>query len=142
MILILRRIPENTKKHEIIDFLAPVLKGSLLKKEGRIESVKILILKDVVNDSIEYHGLVTIDSDAAAKRVIKQLNRKPFKNKNIAVREYFFRSWHNDPRINMGQWNEELENKRQGNRRRTRLEVITEEESIKFSSKRSDHRML
>jgi len=141
MIIILRRIPENTKESEIIMFVSPILKGNFLKKTGHIEYIKILTLKDTQRNTIEHHGLVTIDSDAAAKRVIKQLNRKPLKNKNITIREYFYRSWHNDPRVNMGQWNEELENKRKGSRRRARLEIVTEE-SIKFSSKQEDHHKL
>ena len=132
MIIILRRISEKTEKDEIIDFLTPTLKGGFLKRSGHIESIKILILKDTLKNTTEYHGLVTIDSDAAANRAIKKLNRKPFKNRNITVREYFHRSWHNDPRINMHEWNEELEDKRQNNRRRTRLEVISEE-SLKLN---------
>jgi hypothetical protein len=138
MIIILRRISENTEKDEIIDFLTPILKGSLLKRTGHIENIKILTLKDTLNDTIEYHGLVTIDSDAAANRAIKKLNRKVFKNRNVIVREYFHRSWHNDPRVNMHEWNEELENKRKNNRRRSRLEVISEE-SMRLNRNEKDH---
>lgn len=136
MIIILRRIPQNTKESEIIEFISPVLKGGLLKKTGHIENVKILVLKDNQRGTIEYHGLVTIDPDSAANRVIKKLNRKLFKNRIIMVREYFYRSWHNDPRVNMHQWNEELDDKRKKNRRRARLEVITEE-SVKFGSEQN-----
>ena len=138
MIIILRRISENTEKHEIIDFLTPVLKGGLLKRSGHIESIKILILKDTLKNTIEYHGLVTIDSDAAANRAIKKLNRKSFKNRNITIREYFHRSWHNDPRVNMHEWNEELDDKRKNNRRRARLEVVSEE-SMRLNLKEKDH---
>ncbi len=138
MIIILRRIPENTENHEIIDFLAPVLKGGFLKRPGHIEHIKILILKDTLKNTIEYHGLVTIDSDAAANRVIKRLNRKPLKNKNIIVREYFHRSWHNDARVNTHEWNEELEDKRKNNRRRARLEVVSEE-SMRVNRLERDH---
>ncbi|NOQ76753.1 MAG: hypothetical protein GQ475_02965 [Methylococcaceae bacterium] len=141
MILILRRIPKSTTKREIVDYLTPALKGGLFKKSGHIDNVNILVLKDNRRNTIEYHGLVTIDSDAAASRAIKLLNRKQFKNRTILVREYFYRSWHNDPRVNMHQWNDELANKRKGNRRRARLEVVTEE-SIKFSSNINDHRVL
>jgi len=141
MIVILRRIPSSTTKHEIINFLAPALKGGLFKQSGHIENINILVLKDNRKHTLEYHGIVTIDSDAAASRAIKLLNRKTFKNRAILVREYFYRSWHNDPRVNMHQWNEELAEKRKGNRRRARLEIITEE-SIKFSSNINDHRVL
>ncbi|MFK5948500.1 MAG: RNA-binding protein [Methylococcales bacterium] len=141
MILILRRIAKNASDQEIIDFLEPALKGNFLKKTGQIESINRLVLKDNRRKTIEYHALVAIDSDATAKRAIKKLHRKPFKNRVIIVREYFYRSWHNDPRVNMHQWNEELVDKRKGNRRRRRLEVVNEE-SIKFSQGEDDFRAL
>ena len=46
MIVFLRRIPANTKKHDIIDFIEPALKSGLLQKSGRIENIKFLIFKD------------------------------------------------------------------------------------------------
>jgi len=141
MIVFLRRIPANTRKQDIIDFIAPVLKGGLLQKSGRIEDIQTLVFKDTQTNITEYHSLVTIDSDVAAKRVIKKLNRKAFKGKHIAVREYFYRSWHNDPRINMHEMNEELANKRQGSRRQSRLEVVSEV-SVEFSSSKDFHRTL
>jgi hypothetical protein len=141
MIVFLRRIPANTRKQDIIDFIAPVLKGGLLQKPGRIEDIRTLVFKDNQTKTTEYHGLVTIDSDVAAKRVIKKLNRKAFKGKHIAVREYFYRSWHNDPRVNMDEMNEGLTNKRQGDRRRSKLEAISEV-SVDFSSSKDFHRTL
>jgi RNA recognition motif-containing protein len=141
MIVMLRRIPANTKKHDVFDFIEPALKGGLLKKSGRIEDINILIFKDTQTMVMEYHCLVTIDSNAVAYRVIKKLNRKPFKGKRITVREYFPRSWHNDPRINQHEWNEELVDKRQADRRRPKLEVV-EDISDKFSSSKGFHRTL
>lgn len=141
MIVFLRRIPANTKKHEIIDFIEPVIKGGLFKKSGRIEDITIMVLKDTQTNALEFHGLVEIDSDAAAERVIKKLNRKVFNGKNIAVREYYQRSWHNDKRQNAHQWNDELVNKRKGDRRRARLEVVNDI-SDQFSSNKTFHRNL
>ena len=141
MIIFLGRIPANTRKHEVTDFIEPALKGGFFQKSGRIEHIKILVLEDTQAKTIEYHGLVTIDSDAAAKRVIKKLNRKAFKGKHIAVREYHHRLWHNDPRINMHEWNEELVNKRKTDRRRSRIEEDADI-SDKFSSNDSFHRNL
>ncbi len=141
MILILRRIAKSASDQEIIDFLDSALKGNFFTKTGQIESINRLILKDNRRKTIEYHALVTIDSDVAAKRAVKKLHRKPFKNRIIIVREYFYRSWHNDPRVNMHQWNEELADKRKGSRRRRRLEVVNEE-SIKFSQSEDNFRTL
>jgi hypothetical protein len=133
MIVFLRRIPANTRE--------PVLKGGLLQKSGHIKNIKILIFKETQTKLLEYHCLVDIDPDAVANRVIKKLNRKAFKGKHITVREYFHRSWHNDPRVNMHELNEELVNKRQGDRRRPRLEVIPDL-SDKFTSSKSFYRSL
>jgi len=141
MLILLRRIPQNTNEQDIIDFLEPALKGGLFKKTGHIESIQILVLKDTQRKTIEFHGLVSIDSEAAANRVIKDLNKTTFKNKPILVREYFHRSWHNDPRINMRQWNEELVDKRKSSRRRPRLEVVTKE-SLTFSDSEENLRVL
>jgi len=141
MIVFLRRIPADTRKQDLVTYIEPFLKGGMLQKSGRIEGIKILVLKETQTNTMEYHGLVTIDSDAAARRVIKKLNRKAFKGKHIAVREYFYRSWHYDPRINMDKRNEELVNKRQGDRRRPRLEPVVAE-SAEFGSPSDFHRTL
>ena len=78
MIVFLRRIPADTKKQEIIAYIKPFLKGRLLQKSGRIEGVKILVLKETQTNTIEYHGLVTIDSDDVARRVIKKTQQEGF----------------------------------------------------------------
>lgn len=134
MIIILRRIPADTNKQDILDYLNPVLKGGVFQKPGYIEGIKILILRDTQNKELEYHALVTIDSDSAASRVIKKLNRKVFLGKHIAVREYFHRSWHNDPRINIAAYSKKLLNKRKGDRRQAKLELV-DSVSVKFSNK-------
>ncbi len=121
MIIFLRDIPAKTKTDDIVYHITPFLKGGLFEKNGNIDNVKILALKDAKENTYEFHGLVTINSDATAKRVIKKLNRKIFIGKPIIVREYFHRSWQNDRRINMGEWNEELIDRRKGSRRRTEL---------------------
>jgi len=141
MIVFLRRVPANTRKKDIVAFIGPVLKGGVLQKSGRIEDIKMLVFKNAETKTKEFHCLVTIDSDTVANRVIKKLNRKVFKGKHIAVREYFHRSWHNDSRINMDQCNEELMDKRQGSRRQQRLEVVTDMSDI-FSSSENFHRPL
>lgn len=124
MIVLLRRIPADTKAHEIADYLEPVLKGSFFQKQGQIDDIKMMVIKDREGNHLNFHGLVTIDSEAAAKRVIKKLNRKSFNGKHIAIREYIFRTWHNDQRINMGQRNDELLENRKKDRRHGRLEVL------------------
>ena len=112
MIIILVRIQAITTKQDIDELLSPVLKGGLFQKSGYIKRIKILILRDGINNSIEYHGIVAVDSDVAGKRAIKKLNRKAFKGKHIEVREYHLRTRHNDPRIHGLDVNKKLVNRR------------------------------
>ncbi len=139
MKIILRRITEYSSKAEIINFLKPVLKGNFIQKTGKITHIKILALRDTKTNEIEYHGLVTIDSDEAATRIIKKLNRKSFKNKRIVIREFFLRSWTNDPRNKMHSKNNQSGNRRFINRRRSTLEEISGR-NVEYSSVQSFHK--
>lgn len=141
MIIILRRIPQDSKKQEVIEFLDPILKGKIFQKPGQIEHIKILRLKNTQTKEIEVHAIVSIDSDKLAQKAILKLNRKVFNGKHIAVSEYFYRSWHKDSRSNVYQWNKELMEKRKGERRRSTLEEITKS-STTFSSQKNFHRIL
>ena len=122
MIVFLRRIPANTSTHEITSFIQPAIKGGLLARSGRIDNIKIVRIKDAERNTLEYHGLVRIEPDAAAARAIKTLNRKAINGKNIAVREYHTRNWHNDPRLK-NQGNLKFADRRKGERRRRKLEL-------------------
>lgn len=119
MIIILKRIPEQTKKRDIVEFFKPALKGKFFQKSGMIESIKILVLQDSITKALEYHGLVSFDSDEVAKRVEKKFNRKFFLGKYIAINEYHRRSWENDPRVSSHGWDGET--KRKKDRRRESL---------------------
>ncbi len=141
MIIILKRIPENTKKIDIIEYLSPVIKGKIFQKTGVIEKVQIQALKDPQSHSIEFHGIVTINSDEAANRVIKKFNRKVFKGKNIAISEYHNRSWRNDRRINSPNDDEDLKSKRKFDRRRSDLKRKNTS-VVSYTSHESFHRKL
>jgi hypothetical protein len=121
MQIILKRIPEKTKKRDIDKFLAPVLKGTLFQKSGSIESIKILVLHDPKTNEVEWHGLVSFDSEKIALRVIRRLNRKYFLGKYIAVSEYHRRSWENDRRVSSHDEDRLEESKRKSDRRRVNL---------------------
>lgn len=121
MIIILKRIPENTKNADIIEYLRPVIKGKIFQKTGVIKQVRIKALKDPQTHIIEIYGLVVIDSDEVANRVIKKLNRKVFKGKNIAVSEFHIRSWQIDRRILQDLPDKDFKSKRVVDRRRFSL---------------------
>lgn len=139
MIVIFRKIPPGTLYQDIIDFIEPSLKAKWFSKEGVIEEVKILIIKNNKDKKTEFHGLVRITPDSSAKKVIKLLNRKPILGTRIAVREYRYRSWHNDPRENLNKRLGKILHRRKGSRRRSNLESVIEN-AVTFTSDKSFHR--
>lgn len=139
MIIILERIPKTTNKSDIENFLSPAVKGKIFQKPGKIEEIKISILKNTKNHLLDHYGLVFIDSDEAAVRTIKKLNRKVFNGKHISVREYHHRSWQNDRRINSLKWDNNLISKRKSDRRQFNLKV-RKSHAVSFSSEDSFHR--
>lgn len=141
MIIFLQRIPAKITRENIIDFIEPTLKGGWFKKSGYIKNINILILKDTIQDTLEYHALVTVEPDSVGERVTRLLNRKPIIGKHIAVREYMQRNWHNDPRLtpkhkHYGRIEKRLADRRRGDR----LEVV-EQFNVKIYGHDRFHRV-
>ena len=139
MILFLRNISAQTRHSDIVAFIEPAMKVILFGKKGTIERIKILHLKNSRTNISEFHGLVTIEPDVVAKRVLKRLNRKKFLDKHIVVRQYYQRDWHNDSRLNHDSFIAAKYEKRMTDRRRKNIQVV---EDIKqtFSSNKVFHR--
>lgn len=135
MIVILSKIPPETTYQDIIEFIEPALKTSWFSKEGFIEEVKILMIIDSDKEIVEYHGLIRINPDSSAKKVINLLNRKPILGKRIAVREYHYRSWHNDTRENSNNRLGKILHRRSNSRRRPNLESVLANASTTTSEK-------
>lgn len=128
MILFIRKIPANTHVSEINEFLRPALRAGLFKKPGRILNTEILKLHALDTVGHEYHGLVTLDTDATGQRALKKLRGQRFKGKFVIVREYVIRHWQNDPRHNKTHLPPEVFEKRKAERRRNsnRLEKVVD----------------
>ncbi len=127
MDIFLRRIPANTKHIEISEFIAPALSNGLFKRPYRILNIEIMALRDIRFDTVEYHGLVTLDSKKAARQAITRLKKRRLNGRHILVRPFYHRSWDNDPRRQASNPDDELGfiEKRQGDRRRVKyLEVV------------------
>lgn len=124
MIVFFKNLPEKTTYDDLVHFVEPALKGNFFKKKGEIERVQMLIIKDPKKENLEFHGLVRIEPDIVAERVIKKLNRKIFLGYPIEVREYFLRSGYNDRREYNLPPNHVLLGQRKNDRRRTYLEKI------------------
>jgi len=127
MNIFLRRIPANTRHIEISEFVTPALNNGIFKKPSKIINIEILALRDIRVDSIEYHGLVTLDSESAVKHVVNGLRNRRLNGRCVVVRPYFHRSWDNDPRRQISKKEDEkgFIERRRGDRRRGKyLEII------------------
>lgn len=136
-----RNIPQETRRSDLINVIEPVLKRIWFRRNGVIVKVRIIHQQNDGSNHSEFHGLVTIEPDAVAEKVIKRLNRKMFLGRHIAVREYHHRVWHNDPRIKHNSDAPEILNRREGDRRRKNLKVINDIEiANNFSGDKTFHR--
>jgi len=119
VIIVIEKISSKTDIQDIREFIAPALKGHIFQKPGRIGYIRIEILKDNIDGVHEYYALVLVSSDAAAERIIKKKNLHFLGGEQVKVRQYFVRSWHNDPRNKGGQKNEAIVDMRQDDRRKS-----------------------
>jgi hypothetical protein len=126
MIVILKNIPENTTIQVIKDFLMPVIKGHWLRKAGQIENVSILSQKNIKTHLLHYHGLVEIQPDIVANRVIKQLNGKIILGKHIYISQYYLRDWHNDRRFK----NKNIDENKRGYERRGHYKEVLAQKPV------------
>jgi len=141
LIIILERISAKTDIQDIQDFIAPALKGGIFQKSGRLGYIKIEILKDNINGMHEYYALVLVNLDLVAQR-IKKKNMHLLGERRVKVRQYYVRSWRNDPRNKDDQKNEAIVDMRQDDRRKSALEKIVKEQGVKFSSDKVFNRKL
>jgi len=100
MLIFIRNIPELTLTKDLVEFVTPALKGVLPLSSGKVVKAEILVLLDKHTKLMEYHGLVSVDSEKAGRKAIKKLNGARLNGKMVIVREYVTRSWHNDRRLN------------------------------------------
>jgi len=143
VIIILEKIGPKTNVNDIRKFIAPALKGHFFQKSGRIGYIKIEILKDSMNGAVDYYALVLVNSDVVAQRIIKRKNRGLLVGRRIKVRQFFVRSWHNDPRDKGEQKSEGIVDMRKGERRVNALkEVRVQAQQIKFTSDKVFNRKL
>jgi len=126
MILFIRGVPESTKISELRDFVSPALVNRMRLVNGKVLKSEVLILQDKKTKLVEFHGLVTVDSEKAGHLAIKKLNGDLFKGRRVVVREYVQRSWKNDRRENHAEKVDpplKISGRRRGDRRRD-MEVI------------------
>lgn len=125
MILFIRRIPKGTLPSELREWVMPALQGSLFAKSALVEKVEILAIQDQEKGSIEFHGLIHIDSEQAGLRAIKRLRGQRIKGMPVQVREYQQRDWHRDRRLQQTTVSDNIVQQRRGDRRRRGTVIAT-----------------
>ncbi|GAB4258050.1 MAG: hypothetical protein Kow0065_07610 [Methylomicrobium sp.] len=140
MRIILVRIPADTSHQDVFRFFEPALKRKFFFKKPTLSKIEILRQYDPDANTYEYHALATIEPDSFAKRVIIRLNRKELNGKRIAVREYYLRSWHNDPRQRHGNSRLKFADRRVADRRRKNLQMLPAED-IRITGHKAFHRL-
>ena len=101
MKIFIRKIPEDTKSSELERLLMPFLKKGLVypfRANGKITRKSVIVQVDEQQNVIAHHGLVTVEPDIAAKRMLKRMHRTTIKGRRVIVREFNERSWQNDRR--------------------------------------------
>lgn len=98
--------------------MAPALKGRFFGKSTRILNIEILAFRDVRTESIEYHGLVILDTDSTIPSIIDRLKKRRLNGRNVLIRPYQHRNWSNDPRQRQIEADAGYIEKRKGDRRR------------------------
>jgi RNA recognition motif-containing protein len=101
MLVILRKIPSNALKNEIISFLEPALNygfWGLLDKKAYISNVEIVRRRKIDSGKHETDAVLRIEPDKAALRLIRRFNGKRLNGKSIVLRVFHLRTWRNDRR--------------------------------------------
>lgn len=135
MILFLQHIPANTRPTELYDYISPIVTDGALQLD-RILQADILIIQDKITNTLEYHGLVHLDSKATGLRALQALADPTLNEQAIAIREYSQRNPLNDRRRNDDEMQKPFIEQRQGDRRREQLEFIIDLSNVfnSFSS--------
>jgi len=91
-----------------------------LFKKGLIKRSKIIRIKDLKTDSMEYHAIVQVDSPVSAESIIENLDGKTVNGLFLKPHRYHRRFPSRDRRIRQPA-SIKLQERRQGERRRENL---------------------
>ncbi len=123
MIVLFRNIPDDSYHNDITAIVQPVIKGGFFRKQGNINSIEILALKEINTGSLEFQALAHIEPEDAANRVIKKLHGHYIRGSRVTVRQYYLRNWKNDKRSEEKDVDWQLQEKRTNPSRRRNLKV-------------------
>ncbi len=102
MLLFIKDIPRYSTRKEITQFIASS-RGAFGRfipfvKSFTLEKCQILRLEDKQQDTVEYHGLVSIAPEKTCLALIDKLDGAVLSGKKVEVRPYIKRSAYKDRR--------------------------------------------
>lgn len=119
-----KHLPRGTSTRDINKITRKGYRSGLhpmsLFKRGLIKRCKIISLKDLKTDNVEYHAIVQVDSPASAEHIIENLNGKMVNGLFLQPHRYHRRFPSRDRRIHQPA-NAKPEERRQIERRRHNL---------------------
>jgi len=118
MLLFFRNIPASTRPNELYSYVAMAGSEDLIEQAKHVITVDVMVIRDKRSNQLEHHGLVSVNSDEAGIRAIKNLNGLLFNGCEVLVRVYKQRDVKNDRRRNGVPVPREIIEKRIQDRRR------------------------
>jgi len=91
MQIIILGISEHTTEESVREFIGDNVMAGWLMAPAEIDDYSTIVVRDALTDVIEYYGLVTINNDAIAKKVISKCNSQRLNGILVVVRQFFER---------------------------------------------------
>lgn len=98
MDIIIRRLPETTTRDELFEFAAKALRPRWyffqFSPLCNITDCEIYKVSDVDDNVIAYNGLIHVESEESADRLVDRLNAKQFHQRSVDAAVYRSRNNH------------------------------------------------
>lgn len=99
MIIFIRNIGMEVTHIDILDFIESGMTKADINGSEFIGEIEIMQLKDPVTNKFEFHGLIAVEPDNLAIKVVDTLNNTKLLERLVTLREYVRRDKSNDPRL-------------------------------------------
>jgi len=127
VIIFIRNIGMDAGHIDILDFIESGMTSTDFVDKEFIGDIEIMQLKDPMTNKFEFHGLITVEPEILALKLIDELNNTLLLNNAVKLREFVTRDKVNDPRLKYRPVSEAKE-KRKADRRRSDLDILIEKE--------------
>lgn len=95
MKILIAHIPPGTERQDLMNHVTKAVKSPwlpFLQRNCTVSKCKMIRILDLDTGGIEYHALVDIYPERAAKKAIQRLNGKPLNGQQLAARRWVDRT--------------------------------------------------